>query len=402
MKASIRALPSTVWLLGAVSFLNDAASEAVYPLLPIFLSSVLLAGPQAMGLIEGIAEATSSLLKLFSGVWVDRSGRAKPWVVGGYSLAALARPLIALATVWPVVLLLRFLDRVGKGLRGAPRDVLIANSALPGQKGLAFGLHRSCDHAGAVVGPLLASLLLGLGWQLVDVILFSAIPGALAIALTLKVRDLPEGASMAGGKPGKAKAEFHWQLGQLPRSFKRYLLALALFTLGNASNLFLLLQAQQLGLAQALVPSLWALVALVAMLFSAPLSAWSDRIGRRRLIVFGWCAYAVFYLALGWLPASWVQWAIWPLFASYGLFIAATEGVEKALVSDLVPREQLGRAFGWFHLTAGLLLLPASLLFGVLWQHFGATLAFTVAAAAAFSGALLMGRISLIPDTRAD
>ncbi|GAB4197593.1 MAG: MFS transporter [Wenzhouxiangellaceae bacterium] len=382
MLAALKKIPLTVWLLGAVSFLNDAASEWVYPLLPLYLSSVLMAGPRAMGIIEGIAEATSSLLKLFSGVWVDRTGKAKAWVIGGYSLAALSRPFLALASSWPVVLLLRFLDRVGKGLRGAPRDVLIANSAAAEQRGLAFGIHRACDHAGAVAGPLMAALLLSWQLPLREVILWAAAPGLLAAFLTLWVRE-PQRPAAVG------KASFDWRLAGLPPAYQRYLLALGLFTLGNASNLFILLRASELGIPQVQVPIIWALVSAVATVFSGPLSAWSDRIPRRRLIVAGWSAYAGFYLALGWWPEGAVI-GLWPLFAVYGVFIAATEGVEKALVADLAPAAMLGRAFGWYHLVAGLLLLPASLLFGHLWQVYSAALAFTIAAVASLAGVLVL------------
>lgn len=381
----VRRLPASVWLLGAVSFLNDSASEWVYPLLPLYLSSVLMAGPQIMGMIEGIAEATSSLLKLFSGVWVDRSGRAKPWVVSGYGMAAATRPLLAFVVAWPWLLLLRFLDRVGKGLRGAPRDVIIATSVDADKKGLAFGVHRSCDHAGAMVGPLIASVLLSLGLGLREVILWSAIPSVLAIVCSLLVRE-PQRITQSA-----KKIDTDWQWRALPKPFKRYLLALALFTLGNASNLFLLLQASELGLSQSQVPLVWAVVALVATLLSTPLSAWSDRIGRRHLLIWGWLAYSGFYLALGWLPGDWNV-LLWPLFAAYGVFIAATEGVEKALVSDLVPKAMLGRAFGWFHLIAGLLLLPASLLFGWLWHAIGAHWAFSLAAVMSALGVVLVWR----------
>lgn len=380
----LKTIPATVWMLGAISFLNDAASEWVYPLLPLYLSSVLMAGPRVMGLIEGIAEATSSLLKLISGVWVDKTGRAKPWVISGYTSAALSRPLLAFVSTWPVLLLLRFIDRVGKGLRGAPRDVMIASSAEPDQKGLAFGIHRACDHAGAVAGPVMASLLLGLGLALDRVILWAAIPGIAVVILTLLLKE-PQRQDWVAAK----SYTLDWRLGLLPRAFKRYLFALACFTLGNASNLFLLLHASKIGIADAQIPLLWAVVAAVATLLTAPLSAWSDLVGRRQFIVIGWAAYAVFYLALGCLsPAT--AWMIWPLFILYGVFIAATEGIEKALVSDLVPASSLGRAFGWFHLTAGLLLLPASLLFGVVWHYLGAQWAFTLAALLSLAGSGLM------------
>jgi MFS family permease len=383
MFRAIFSLPRTVGLIGLISLLNDSASEMIYPLVPLYLASVLMAGPRALGLIEGIAEATASLLKLFSGVIVDHTRRAKPWVVAGYALAGFARPLIALATSWPGLLALRFADRVGKGLRTSPRDALLAGSVDPSARGLAFGLHRAMDNAGAVVGPLLAALLLGLGWGLRDVFLVAIVPALACLGLALMLRE-----PKPDGKRPKPTA-FSWRLAGLPPAFKRYLVVLALFTLGNSSNMFLLLRARELGLPEAQVPLAWAAVSFIAMLFSTPLSALSDRVGRVRLIVVGWVAYGSFYLGLGLLPPG-TPLALFGLFAFYGVFMAATEGVEKALVADLAPPDLRGTAFGWFNLTAGLMLLPASFLFGLLYQGVGALAAFAFSAACAFTAALLL------------
>ena len=221
MFRAIFSLSRTVWLIGLISLLNDSASEMIYPLVPLYLASVLMAGPRALGLIEGIAEATASLLKLFSGVIVDRTRRAKPWVVTGYALAGFARPLIAFATGWPGLLVLRFADRVGKGLRTSPRDALLAASVDPSVRGLAFGLHRAMDNAGAVVGPLLAALLLGLGWALTDVFLFTIVPAVACLGLALMLRE---------PQPDRARPKppaFSWRLAGLPHAFKRYLVVLA-------------------------------------------------------------------------------------------------------------------------------------------------------------------------------
>ncbi len=378
-------LPATVWLLGAISLLNDTASEMIYPLLPLYVTGVLLAGPRALGLIEGLAEAASSLLKLVSGTLVDRSGRTRPWIVSGYGMAAAARPLLAVAAAWPLVLLLRVTDRIGKGLRSAPRDALLAASIDAERRGLAFGLHRALDHAGAVIGPLLAAAMLAAGLGIREIIWWTAVPGALALALTFAVREAPLGRLHVAVLPD-------WRWRALPPELRRYFAAVAVFSLANASNLFLLLKASQIGAPQAALPLLWALVSLVASVLSVPLSHLSDRFGRRRLLFGGWLAYAAFYLTFGFLtPAG--AWLLWPLFAFYGLFIAATEGVEKAYVADLAPPDQFGRAFGWFHLLAGLMLLPASLLFGYLWQTFTPAAAFIVAAAFAAAAALLLLRI---------
>lgn len=380
MLAALLRLPRTVWLLGLVSLLNDSASELLYPLVPLYLASVLMAGPKALGVVEGIAEATGSLLKLFSGVLTDRTRRAKPWVVAGYGLAAIGRPLLALAGSWPLVLLLRFADRVGKGLRSSPRDALLARSIDARQRGLAFGLHRAMDNAGAVVGPLLAAWLLAREVALRDVFLWAALPGALAVALASAVHEERQQAP-------QAKPVFDWGLVGFPLAFKRYLLTLALFTLGNSSNMFLLLRAHELGLPQAQVPLAWALVSVVATLLSVPLSALSDRLGRRRLILGGWMVYGLFYLALGQIGQPGL---LWPLFACYGVFLGAAEGAEKALVADLAPAALLGTAYGWFNLVSGLMLLPASLVFGWLWQQAGPGAAFGFSAGCALLAVLLL------------
>lgn len=377
------ALPRTVWLIGLISLLNDSASEMVYPLVPLYLAAVLMAGPRALGLIEGVAEATASLLKLFSGVIVDRTRRAKPWVVAGYALAGFSRPLIALATSWTAVLVLRFADRVGKGLRASPRDALLAGSVAPTQRGLAFGLHRAMDHAGAVLGPLAAALLLGLGWSLESVILFALWPAVLCLALALGLKEPPQDG------PRPTPPAFSWRMHGLPVPLRRYILVVALFTLGNSSNMFLLLRARELGLPEAQVPLAWAGVAAIAMAFSTPLSAWSDRVGRTRLLTAGWTAYALFYLGLGLAPPD-TPWLLFALFAFYGLFMAGTEGVEKALVADLAPEHLRGTAFGWFNLTAGLLLLPASVIFGEIYQQAGALTAFAFSAGCALTAAALL------------
>jgi MFS family permease len=381
MLEALLSLPRTVWLLGLVSLFNDSTSELIYPLVPLFLASVLMAGPKALGLIEGIAEATASLLKLFSGVLMDRRGHAKGWVASGYGLAVLSRPLFYLAGSWPIVLALRFADRVGKGLRTSPRDALLAGAVSDDRRGLAFGLHRAMDNAGAVIGPLLAAWLLARGMALREIFLWSAAPGLVTVALALAIRE-------PAVMPATKRTPFSWRVSAFPPTFKRYLLVLALFTLGNSSNMFLLLRAKEVGLAEYQVPLLWALTSAVAMLFSTPLSALSDRLGRTRLILFGWLVYGVFYLAMG-LNGFHIH-LLWPLFGLYGLFLAATEGAEKALVADLAPREQLGTAYGWFNLTTGIMLLPASLLFGAIYQQIGAQTAFSFSAACALSAAALL------------
>lgn len=375
------ALPRTVWLIGLISLVNDSSSEMLYPLIPLYLSSVLMAGPRAMGIIEGIAEATAALLKLFSGVVVDRVRRAKPWIVFGYGLAGVGRPLIAFVTGWPTLLMLRFVDRVGKGLRSSPRDAMLAASVDPAHRGLAFGLHRAMDNAGAVMGPLIASALLVAGMPLREIFLWSVIPAVICLSLALALRE-PKAV-----KPATPPA-FDWRMGDMPPAFRRYLVVVALFTLGNSSNMFLLLRARELGISPAQVPLLWAAVSLVATVFSTPLSALSDRLGRTRVLVGGYAAYSIFYAAFGLLTSGGLW--LFGLFSFYGLFMAATDGVEKALVADLAPSDRRGTAFGWFNLTAGLLLLPASVVFGWLYQSVSPLGAFAFSSLCAGVAASLM------------
>jgi len=379
--AALRSLPRTVWLLGLISLVNDAASDMIYPLVPLYLTSVLMAGPKALGLIEGIAEAVSSLLKLVAGVLADRSRKVKYWVVAGYGIAGVARPLLAFATSWLGVLACRVADRVGKGLRTAPRDALLTLSVNHDQRGLAFGFHRAMDNFGAVVGPLLAAGLLALGMPLKQVLLCAFVPAAIVLWLALAV---PEPQHAAESKP----IPFSWNLREFPPAFKRYLVVIGLFMLGNSSNMFLLLRARDLGLSEADVPLLWALVSFVAGALSTPLSALSDRIDRRTMIVVGWSIYAVLYLLFGLMPGK--PWLLWPMFAAYGVFLAATEGVEKALVADMVPGNQSGTAFGWYNLVVGIALLPASAIFGWLWASLSPLSAFAFGAACAVLAALLL------------
>ncbi len=389
MLKDIFRLPSTVWLLGLVSLFNDAASDLMYPLIPIYLASVLGVGARVLGLIEGVVLAVNSLLKLFSGVLADRTHVIKGWVVGGYALAALSRPLFAWAANWPTVFALRFADRVGKGLRTSPRDALLAMSVTAGQRGLAFGFHRAMDNAGAVIGPLIAAWLLSNQVDLHSIFLWTAVPGVITVILAFSVRE-PE------REIDPEITRFSWRLHGFPSAFKRYLLVLALFTLGYPSSLFLLLRARDMGVPNDQIPLLWALVSLTAMLFSTGLSAFSDRLGRLRMITVGWLIYAVFLLLLGLDRAD--TRLLWPLFAFYGLFLAATEGAEKALVADLVPTSLLGTAYGWFNLTTGIMLLPASLVFGWLWQAASPQFAFAFSALSAAAATVLL--LFWIPNTK--
>ena len=367
--------------LGAVSLFTDFSSEMIYPLLPVFVTTTLGAGPAALGIIEGVAETTASLLKLVSGAWSDRLGRKKPLVLAGYSLSTAMRPLAGLATAWGHLLAVRFSDRIGKGIRTSPRDALIAASTPPGDRGRAFGLQRSMDHLGAVIGPLAAFLLLsGAGLSYRTVFFLSAIPGAAALAvLFLYVRDPkePDPPSAAGIRGGE----------RLSPAFRRYLLIVCLFTLGNASDAFLILRAVESGVPAAYVPLLWGAFHVVKSSLSTPAGALSDRWDRRKTVVAGWAVYGCTYAA--WGVAEGPAWMV-VLFLVYGLYSAATEGAERALVADFVPAERRGTAFGWFHLAVGISALPASVLFGVLYKWRGAPAAFGVSAVLAVAASLLL------------
>lgn len=376
-------LGRNVLALAAVSFLTDVASDMTYPLLPMFLATVLGASATTVGAIEGAAESTAALLKLFSGWLSDRVPRRKPLVLTGYGIASLIRPLIGFAQAASQVLAIRVADRIGKGIRGAPRDALIADSVDPAIRGRAFGFHRAADHAGAVVGPLLAFALLRWGGlELREVFLLTAIPGALAVAMVLfGVREAPREAP-ARSQDRSRELDLRAPLG---RRFWTFLGVLLVFTLGNSTDAFLLLRARDLGIDAALIPILWAVLHVVKALSSTPAGALSDRIGRKPLLVAGWLLYAGVYLALAFAETAWHAWV---LFAVYGVYFGLTEGVEKALVADLVPADARGTAFGWYNLALGVGALPASLIFGLIWDGAGAPVAFGFGAAMALVAAI--------------
>jgi MFS family permease len=375
-------LHRNVLALGLVSLLTDFSSEMIYPLLPVFLATTLTSGPAAIGVIEGVAEATASLLKLFSGAWSDRAGKKKPLVLLGYGVSALARPLVGFAGSWLHVLAVRVVDRIGKGVRTSPRDALIAAHVPPQLRGKAFGLQRSLDHLGAVLGPAAAFALLWAGVPLRAVFLLSVIPGLLAVAvIVLRVQD---------AAPEKVPPHVGGVLRRdgLPSAFRRYLLPVGLFTLGNASDAFLILRAVDEGVPERYVPLLWGGFHVVKSTLSAPAGALSDRIPRKWVVAGGWGVYAACYAAFAAAkgPAATVA-----VFLLYGLYSAACEGTERAIVADFVPASRRGTAFGWFHLVVGICALPASVLFGLLWKEFGAAAAFgTSAGLALLSAAMLL------------
>ncbi len=375
-----KGITGNVLILGLVSFFTDVSSEMIYPLLPLFLTGVLGAGPAFLGTIEGIAESTSSLLKLLSGIVSDRVKRRKRLVLIGYTLSSLMRPLIGSAGSAFTVLLIRTGDRVGKGIRTSPRDALIADSVEPSLRGKAYGFHRSMDHAGALLGPLVATFLLSyFVTDLRKVFWLAAIPGLLAVLLIAwKVRETE-------------RAELpkeQLQLTLLPAGpLRRYLLILFMFTLGNSSDAFLLLKAGTLGVPPHRIPLLWSFFHLVKMMSSMPFGALSDRIGRKSVIVAGWCVYSLAYIGFGFATNE-VQ--VWLLFVFYGLFFGLTEGVEKAYLVDMSDARLRGAAFGWYNFAVGAGALPASLLFGLIWQHSGAVAPFIFGAALSGAAMLLL------------
>ena len=374
-------LTGNVLVFGLVSLFTDVSSEMIYPLLPLFLTTVLGAGPAFLGIIEGIAESTAAFLKLFSGVVADRAKNRKGLVLLGYAISCLARPMIAFAGSAGTVLAIRFADRTGKGIRTSPRDALIADSVDAANRGKAFGFHRSMDHTGALIGPLLASLLMyAVTKDLRAIFLISFIPGILAVLLIVtSVREVPRRYPIPDNRP---------LLSTVPKGrLRTYICIIFLFTLGNSSDAFLLLKASHAGMPAARIGLLWAFFNMIKMGSSMPFGALSDRIGRQSVIVAGWGIYAAAYTGFA-LARTEAQ--IWLLFGIYGLFYGLTEGTEKAFVADLSLPAERGAAFGWYNFAVGAGVLPASLIFGAIWQKAGSQAAFAVGAALAAAAALLL------------
>ena len=384
-----RGLPRNVWILSVTSFLTDVSSEMILNLLPLFLANVLGASTSIIGLIEGLAETTSSLFKIFSGWLSDRLGQRKWLTVAGYGLSTAVKPILYFATSWVWVFAVRFADRVGKGIRTAPRDALIADSIDESQRGLSFGLHRAMDTAGAFTGLLVAG---GVIWAIQatggmlervtfqSVVLLSVIPASLAVlVLAFGARDMPRRAG-ATEAPSLTLKGFDVR-------FRGFLLILALFTLGNSSDAFLILRAQERGLSVLGVMGALLALNLVYSLVSSPAGVLSDRLGRRGVIVGGWLLYGVVYLGFALAAAGW---QVWLLYALYGVYYGMTEGVARALVADMVTPEQHGTAYGAYNGVVGVTALPASVIAGLLWQGLGPAAPFLFGAALALLAALLM------------
>jgi len=393
-KDKLRGLPRNVWAVSLTSFFMDISSEMVINILPLFLSNVLGVKTNIIGLIEGIAEATSSILKMFSGWLSDRLGTRKWLAVAGYGISALAKPFFYIANTWGLVAGVRWADRVGKGVRTAPRDALVADSVDESQRGLAFGFHRAGDTAGAVLGLIIALLVIWFAQRgageltrstFQTVVLISLIPAVLAVlALAIgtqdvavtKVREAPRISFRGLGKP-----------------FLVFMLIVGLFDIGNSSDAFLVLRAQERGLSLIGILGMLITFNLVYTLVSAPAGAFSDKIGRRRVIIGGWLVYAAIYLGFA---IAGTGWHVWVLYAVYGIYYGLAFGTTKAMVADLVPEALRGTAYGTYNAVLGILDFPASLIAGVLWQGvgrwggFGAAAPFFFGAATALTAAVLM------------
>jgi MFS family permease len=379
------ALPRTVVVLGLVSLANDAASEMVTPLLPLFLTATLGAGPAIVGLVEGIAEATASVLKVVSGRLADRGVGAKRLVLAGYGTSSLARPAIGLALGWTFVLLLRFLDRLGKGLRTAPRDALIA-AAVPGaRRGRAFGFHRAMDHAGAVIGPLLAFALMSCGAGIGEVFLWSLLPGLAVMAL------------VAFGLPADAPAALTpapaLNFRALDPRLKGLVVAGGLLALSALPEAFMVLWAVDAGIELAWIPLVWALASAVKMGVVLPAGQLSDRLGRVPVLMGGWAARVGVLVVLAVTDVSGAL--AWGLFVAYAASLAVNEAPERSLVGDLAPEGLRGTAYGVYHFVTGLLALPGAVLLGWVWQVRGAPQAFLLAATLTTIAALSMLALAL-------
>jgi MFS family permease len=375
-----RRLPRNVLALSFVALLNDVSSEIVYPLLPAFLALSLGASPFAIGLIEGFAESVASLLKLVSGYLSDRFGTRKLPVFGGYVLSAIVRPILAFVTTWPQVLIVRTADRLGKGIRGAPRDALLVEGLAQNERGFAFGFNRAADHLGAVIGPIAGFVLLTvfavntaspLVREYQQVFLVASVPvviGLLVVAFF--VHERPKHAHPDAEPPKLSLKGFDG-------NFKRFLLVIALFTLSNSTDAFLLLRATDAGIAPVMLPLLWMTLHISKVVSSLVGGHLSDKFGRKALIMSGWLVYALVYAGFAFIDSPWQAWA---LFIIYGTYFGMTEGVERAFVADMVPAHRRGTAYGLYNLAFGITVFPASLLFGLTWNNFGASVAFLASA----------------------
>src|ERR1700690_4094599 len=387
-KNNLARLPRNIWAVTFASFFTDISSEMIFNLVPLYLANVLGVGTAIIGLIDGIAETTASLMKVYTGSLSDKLGQRKWLAVAGYALSTISKPFLFIATTWEAVLGVRFSDRLGKGIRTAPRDALVADSIDEKQRGLAFGVHRAGDTAGAFLGLGVAALIVWLteanGIDLTRhtfqiAVLISFIPAVLGVLVLI---------GMANEVPMKTKRTSALPSFEgLDTRFKLFLFVVLLFTLGNSSDSFIILLGQNRGLDILQIMLMLMTFNFIYAALSGPLGAWSDKIGRRRLIIGGWIAYGLVYLGLALSNAGW---HVWVLYALYGIYYAATDGVGRALVADFVPVERRGAAYGLYNAAIGITVLPASVIAGVLWQGIGAWNGFGASAPFYFGAALAL------------
>lgn len=405
---NLKLLPSSIFVIGLVSFFTDISSEMIYPLLPIFLTQVLLATPASLGLIEGIAEATSSIFKLVSGYYTDKFKNRKVFILAGYSISSFFRPLIAIAQVWPTVLLFRFIDRLGKGIRTSPRDALIADQVPLDLRGQAYGVHRAMDHAGAFVGPLIASLLMSFfGFELRQVFLSAFVPGLIAVILiyfainekdknsATGIQQIPELDSeldlSANTEDVSSLNERNQPQSSPGVSLKLFYLLIFMFTLANCADSFLVLRLNEVGIPVIWIPTIWSALNLIKMSSNLIGGYFSDRLSPISMLAFGWIYFAVTYFAIGYFENHWL---VVFSFLIYGIHFGFVEPAERVIIAQFAKQNERGTLFGYFHMISGLGLLPASLIFGWLWQQFNSQTSFlfsTVLALAAGIGLLWFG-----------
>jgi len=368
-----------VLILGVVSLFADMSTEMIYPFIPLFLINVLGASFIDVGIIEGIAESTASIFKIVSGYISDKFGKRKPLVYSGYGISAIAKPLLALATVWQQVLGLRFIDRLGKGVRDSARDAIISESGGKGA-GRSFGFQRSLDSLGAIIGPLIAaSLFIYLSYR--GLFLLAFIPGLFATLLVVFfVKD-----TVVGMSDGHV---YQISFKSFDRNFKILLVGLGLFFIGNSSDAFLFLRAQNLGITTLFIPILYLMSNLIYALSSFPFGILSDKIGRKKVLLVGYSIFFLVYLGFALAKSSILMWTLFPV---YGLYYGLTDGVSKALVSDLAPKTLKATAFGTYYTVIGIVALPASLIAGMLWETFGPPFAFFYGAIMSVAAIITIG-----------
>lgn len=387
-RASIKQLPRNVWAVGFTSFFMDISSEMVINILPLFLANVLGVQTSIIGLIEGIAEATASILKMFSG-WLSDKLRSRKWLaVAGYGLSAISKPFFYLASSWGLIAGVRWADRIGKGIRTAPRDALVADSTTKETRGLAFGFNRAMDKAGAMLGLIIAAVVVWLTQAntldltkstFQTIVLLSLIPAFLAVfSLIIGAKDV----EVTGQRTAP-----QFSLRSMGKPFNIFLVIVSIFTLGNSSDGFLVLRAQNLGISVTGILVMLAIYNLVITLVATPAGSLSDRIGRQRLIIGGWLLYALVYLGFALAKDAW---QVWLLYVVYGLYFGMAFGTANAMVADLVPENLRGTAYGTYHTVIGLLAFPSSLIAGILWQGVGAWGGFGPSAPFFFGGALAL------------